>query len=139
MPIHRDNQIMVVLGVCLSHADGDADPAELETLIAEVRDRQIDLERLREALDHVDRELKSGRSADAMLAEYAPRLTTKARHDAFAAFVNLLMSDGVLFEAEIQRLAMLKGLLAIDDRFALGAVARSAAAAAVRPGGLAFG
>ncbi|MFM2165068.1 MAG: Tellurite resistance protein TerB [Planctomycetota bacterium] len=139
MPLHRDNQLMIVLGVCLSHADGDADPAELETLIAEVRERQIDLARLREALDHVDRELKAGRSADAMLAEYAPRLTAKARNDAFVAFANLLMSDGILFEAEVQRLAMLKTLLAIDDRFALGAVARSAAAAAVRPGGLAFG
>jgi hypothetical protein len=74
-----------------------------------------------------------------MLSEYAPRLTTKARHDAFLAFANLLMSDGILFEAEVQRLAMLKQLLAVDDRIALGAMARSAAAAAVRPGGLAFG
>jgi hypothetical protein len=139
MPLDRDNQIMIVLGVCLSHADGESDPAELETLIAEVRERQLDLERLREALDHVDRELRSGRSADAMLSEYAPRLTTKARHDAFLAFANLLMSDGILFEAEVQRLAMLKQLLAVDDRIALGAMARSAAAAAVRPGGLAFG
>jgi hypothetical protein len=139
MPFQRDHQITIVLGVCLSHSDGESDPAEIDALIEEVRGQNIDVARMREALDWVDAELRGGRSADSVLAEFGPRLSERARHDAFATFAGLLMADGILFEAEVQRLAMLKQLLRIDDRVALGAVARAAAKAAVRDGGLAFG
>lgn len=139
MPFQLDHQIKIVLGVCLSHSDGESDPVEIDALIEEVRGQNIDVARMREALDSVTEELIDGRSADWLLAEFGPRLSERARHDAFATFAGLLMADITQFGADVRRLAMLKLLLRIEERVWPGAFTSAAAKALARDGRPAFG
>lgn len=128
--------LIAEIGVALSYADGDVDSREIAMLLLALEDLCGSASEAERAVDAAVAKIEAGADVDELLAAASKRVSAGDRPSVFEACAHVLLGDGVLTEAEVQRLAAMKALLAVDDALAFRIVASVAAAAHEANGGL---
>lgn len=127
------------IGIALSFADGDIDEKEVAMLMLALGDLGVSDDAAQAAIEAATSEVEKSKSVDALIASSCAAIPSKARPTVFEACAHVLMGDGVFGEAEVQRLAAVKGLLAIDDAVAFRVIASAAVSCAEDNEGLTVG
>lgn len=136
MAVKINARDLAEIGIALSFADGDIDPSEVAMLLLAMADLGIDEGSANAAVDAAVDRIEGGCDVDEMLARACAAVPVKLRPAVFEACVHILMGDGQLAEAEVQRLVAVKSLLAVDDAVVIRVIASAAVSAFEACGGL---